>query len=81
MKSVSKIYFLTYQHTEGLCGQCLKQVIVKKQKLRLWPNLLLAFLTLGIWSIFWYKNAKRLDRQWRCSQCGCEVYRLIEFKF
>jgi hypothetical protein len=75
------MFSLTYQHTEGLCGKCLRQVVVRRQKLRFWPNLMLAIATIGIWGIFWYKNAKKLDKQWRCTQCGTEVFRLIEFRF
>jgi len=78
---MAKIYFLTYQHTEGLCGKCLKQVIVRRQKIRIWPNAVLAILTFGIWGIFWYKNTKAVDKNWRCALCNSEVYQLLEVTF
>jgi ribosomal protein S27AE len=73
--------FIAYEHTEGLCGKCLQQVIIRRQKLKFWLNLLLTIATVGIWAFFWYKNAKRLDKQWRCTRCGSEVFRLIEYRF
>jgi hypothetical protein len=75
------MFSLTYEHTEGLCGKCLRQVVVRRQKLGFWPNLFLTIATVGIWAFFWYKNAKRLDRQWRCTRYSSEVFRLIEYRF
>ena len=74
---MAKIFSLTYQHAEGLCGKCLKQVIVRRHKLRFWPNMVLTILTFGIWGIFWYKNAKAIDKNWRCALCNSEVYKIL----
>ena len=78
---MAKVFSFTYQHYEGLCGKCLRQVVVRRQKLKVWPNLLLTIATIGIWGFFWYNNTKKIDRQWHCVNCGTEVYRLIEFRF
>ncbi len=66
-----------FEHRDGYCGRCCKQVTVKRRVVRHTPHVLMTIVTLGIWIPRWWRAAQVEPEQWRCCSCHQEVYKLM----
>jgi len=69
--------WLKFEHRDGYCGRCTKQVTVKRRVVRHTPHVLMTIVTLGIWIPRWRRAAQVEPEQWRCCSCHQEVYKLM----
>ena len=68
--------FIRFEEGSGYCGKCLKQVPVYRAKVKHWPYLCLALLTLGVSIYWWIRDAKKVH-PWKCIDCGATVYKVM----
>ena len=60
------------QETSKFCRRCDKQVLAIRPGTSRLRQLLLTFITLGLWSIVWIIDAIRRPG-WRCSECDGQL--------
>jgi len=65
-----------FEEGNGYCGKCLRQVVVRRQRINHLAHLALTLLT-GFWVIFWIREAKKVY-DWHCCRCGAKVYRIMK---
>jgi len=68
--------FIRFEEGSGYCGKSLKQVPVSRARIRHLPYILFTFVTFGVGAFFWIREARK-EHPWKCLDCGCEVYRIM----
>jgi len=64
-----------FVEVKGYCGNCQKQVLIRRKGTNHLLHLILTLLTGGLWAIVWVICAIKVNG-WRCSQCGEKAGRL-----
>ena len=72
--------WIKFEHNDGYCGRCTKQVVVKRRVVRHLPHFIMTIVTLGIWLPRWWRATRSKPEQWRCCRCDQEVYKLMRQK-
>ncbi len=57
------------QETDGYCGNCDREVMIRRQGTRHVLHLLMSLVTLGFWIPVWILASIRIGG-WRCTVCG-----------
>lgn len=65
------------EEASGYCGKCLKQVAVRRIKVRHLLHLIITLLTAGLWLIIWLREINK-NHQWHCMRCGTIVYKIMQ---
>jgi hypothetical protein len=67
------------QESSGYCGQCQKQVMIRRPTANHTVHLLLSLISMGLWLPIWVLSAVQFGG-WRCTACGKPCSRTFESK-
>ncbi len=63
---------MAVQEASGYCGECDRQVLVRRPGTNHLLHLVLTVLSAGLWLIVWLGVSVKFGG-WRCSRCGLKV--------